>query len=105
MFMHAYYKTSVFLIGGTFALYSLLCRHAKVSTIPNQHSKDEQLTTYVRHAFDENSLAFKVKRWLEAHAYKKNILLFLVLLGTCMVIGDGILTPAMSGIFAFDCLF
>ncbi|KAI5016000.1 hypothetical protein ZWY2020_005627 [Hordeum vulgare] len=26
--------------------YSLLCRHAKVSTIPNQHKTDEELTTY-----------------------------------------------------------
>ncbi|MQM01052.1 hypothetical protein Taro_033801 [Colocasia esculenta] len=82
--------------GGTFALYSLLCRHAKVNTIPNQHRTDEELTTYSRHTFDEKSLAAKVKRWLETDAYKKNALLVLVLIGTCMVIGDGILTPAIS---------
>uniref|UniRef100_A0A1D1XFM8 Putative potassium transporter 11 n=1 Tax=Anthurium amnicola TaxID=1678845 RepID=A0A1D1XFM8_9ARAE len=83
--------------GGTFALYSLLCRHAKVKTIPNQHRTDEELTTYSRRTFDEKSLAAKIKRWLEADAYKKNALLILVLIGTCMVIGDGILTPAISG--------
>ncbi|XP_042498356.1 potassium transporter 11-like isoform X3 [Macadamia integrifolia] len=82
--------------GGTFALYSLLCRHAKVKTIPNQHRKDEELTTYSRHVFHEKSFAAKTKRWLEGHEYKKNALLILVLLGTCMVIGDGILTPAIS---------
>lgn len=82
--------------GGTFALYSLLCRHAKVNTIPNQHRTDEQLTTYSRHTYAENSLAAKVKRWLESHAYKKNALLILVLVGTCMAIGDGILTPVIS---------
>ncbi|XP_074572760.1 putative potassium transporter 11 isoform X3 [Curcuma longa] len=82
--------------GGTFALYSLLCRHAKVHTIPNQHRTDEQLTTYSRHTFEENSLAAKVKRWLESHRYKKNALLILVLVGTCMAIGDGILTPVIS---------
>ncbi|CAL5003637.1 unnamed protein product [Urochloa decumbens] len=38
----------------------------------------------------------KVKRWLEGHAYKKNCLLILVLIGTCTAIGDGILTPAIS---------
>ena len=27
----------------------------------------------------------------------KNIILMLALVGTCMVIGDGILTPAISG--------
>ncbi|RWV86762.1 hypothetical protein GW17_00051305 [Ensete ventricosum] len=83
--------------GGTFALYSLLCRHAKVNTIPNQHRTDEQLTTYSRHTYAENSLATKVKRWLESHSYKKNALLILVLVGTCMAIGDGILTPVISG--------
>ncbi|CAL9765973.1 unnamed protein product [Musa acuminata subsp. burmannicoides] len=82
--------------GGTFALYSLLCRHARVSTIPNQHRTDEQLTTYSRHTYDESSLAARVKRWLESHAYKKNSLLILVLIGTCTAIGDGILTPVIS---------
>ncbi|RWV83774.1 hypothetical protein GW17_00054581 [Ensete ventricosum] len=87
--------------GGTFALYSLLCRHAKVNTIPNQHRTDEQLTTYSRQTYDENSLSGKVKRWLESHAYKKNALLILVLVGTCMAIGDGILTPVISGELPF----
>lgn len=82
--------------GGTFALYSLLCRHAQIKTIPNQHRTDEDLTTYSRHTFHERSFAAKTKRWLEAFAYRKNALLILVLVGTCMVIGDGILTPAIS---------
>ncbi|KAL6561852.1 peroxysomal 3-ketoacyl-CoA thiolase A (THIL) [Orobanche gracilis] len=82
--------------GGTFALYSLLCRHAKVKIIPNQHRTDEELTTYSRSTFHEHSFAAKTKRWLEAHALRRNALLILVLVGTCMVIGDGILTPAIS---------
>ncbi|KAK4772521.1 hypothetical protein SAY86_014296 [Trapa natans] len=82
--------------GGTFALYSLLCRHAKVRTIPNQHRTDEELTTYSRSTFPEKSFAAKTKRWFEKHASRKNGLLVLVLVGTCMVIGDGILTPAIS---------
>ncbi|XP_026450210.1 potassium transporter 11-like [Papaver somniferum] len=82
--------------GGTLALYSILCRHAKVNTIPNHHPTDEQLTTYSRHIFHEKSFAAKTKRWLEATALRKNLLFILVLVGTCMVIGDGILTPAIS---------
>ncbi|KAH9747279.1 Potassium transporter 11 [Citrus sinensis] len=84
--------------GGTFALYSLLCRHAKVITIPNQHRTDEELTTYSRSTFHEKSFAAKTKRWLEHQTFRKNALLMLVLVGTCMVIGDGILTPAISGV-------
>ncbi|KAL2473956.1 Potassium transporter 10 [Forsythia ovata] len=82
--------------GGTFALYSLLCRHAKVKIIPNQHRTDEELTTYSRSTFHELSFAAKTKRWLEVNTFRKNALLILVLVGTCMVIGDGILTPAIS---------
>ncbi|KAF9623732.1 hypothetical protein IFM89_004813 [Coptis chinensis] len=84
--------------GGTFALYSLLCRHAKIKTIPNQHWTDEELTTYSRHTFHEKSFAAKTKKWLEAQAYRQTALLILVLVGTCMVIGDVILTPAISGL-------
>ncbi|CAH2059320.1 unnamed protein product [Thlaspi arvense] len=82
--------------GGTFALYSLLCRHAKVKTIRNQHRTDEELTTYSRSTFHEQSFAAKTKRWLEKRTSRKTALLVLVLVGTCMVIGDGILTPAIS---------
>lgn len=83
--------------GGTFALYSLLCRHAKISIIPNQHKTDEDLTTYSRQTYAEKSLAAKIKRWLEGHQFRKNVILILVLFGTCMAVGDGILTPAISG--------
>ncbi|CAK9327281.1 unnamed protein product [Citrullus colocynthis] len=82
--------------GGTFALYSLLCRHAKVKTIPNQHRTDEELTTYSRSKFHEQSFAAKTKGWLEKQSSRKNALLILVLVGTSMVVGDGILTPAIS---------
>ncbi|KAG5006104.1 hypothetical protein JHK85_024646 [Glycine max] len=82
--------------GGTLALYSLLCRHANIRTIPNQHHTDEELTTYSRSTIREKSFAAKTKRWLEETSYMKNIILMLALVGTCMVIGDGILTPAIS---------
>ncbi|XP_075486642.1 potassium transporter 11 isoform X2 [Primulina tabacum] len=61
-----------------------------------KHRTDEELTTYSRTTFHEKSFAAKTKRWLEAHASRRNALLILVLVGTCMVIGDGILTPAIS---------
>ncbi|BAT80188.1 Potassium transporter [Vigna angularis] len=82
--------------GGTLALYSLLCRHANIRTIPNQHRTDEELTTYSRSTIREKSFAAKTKRWLEEQPYIKDIILILALVGTCMVIGDGILTPAIS---------
>jgi len=83
--------------GGTLAIYSLLCRHAKVKLIPNQHRSDEDLTTYSRTVSAEGSFAAKTKKWLEGKEWRKRALLVVVLLGTCMMIGDGILTPAISG--------
>ncbi|KAH0901691.1 hypothetical protein HID58_041194 [Brassica napus] len=84
--------------GGTLAIYSLLCRHAKVSLIPNHQRSDENLTTYSRTLLPEGSFSAKTKKWLEGKHWRKRALLVIVLLGTCMTIGDGILTPAISDI-------
>jgi KUP system potassium uptake protein len=90
---------SPYTAGGTFALYSLLCRHAKIKIFPNYDQTDEKLTTYSHSSFHEQSFAAKTKRWLERQAFRKHALLVLVLVGSCMVIGDGILTPAISSTF------
>ncbi|XP_050104820.1 potassium transporter 10-like [Malus sylvestris] len=82
--------------GGTFALYSLLCRYAKIKAIPNQDQTDEALTTYSRSTFGEKSFAARTRRWLEGNAFMQSRLLILVLVGSSAVIGDGILTPAIS---------
>ena len=83
--------------GGAFALYSLICRHAKTNTIPNQHPTDQALTTYRLIQSDKSSMARKVKKWLEESRCSQRMLVILVFVGTSMLIGDGILTPAISG--------
>ncbi|KAD2393040.1 hypothetical protein E3N88_40017 [Mikania micrantha] len=83
--------------GGTFALYSLICRHAKVSLLPNQLASDTRISSFklkVPSAELERSL--KIKERLEASLRLKKLLLMLVLAGTSMVIADGVVTPAMS---------
>ncbi|PUZ70568.1 hypothetical protein GQ55_2G242200 [Panicum hallii var. hallii] len=83
--------------GGTFALYSLICRYAKVSLLPNQQRVDEDISSFrLKLPTPELERAMFVKDCLEKKPLFKNILLFLVLMGTSMVIGDGILTPSMS---------
>ncbi|XP_051147196.1 potassium transporter 7 [Andrographis paniculata] len=89
--------------GGTFALYSLICRHAKVSLLPNQLPSDARISSFrlkVPSAELERSL--KIKERLEGSATLKKLLLMLVLAGTSMVIADGVVTPAMSVISAVD---
>ncbi|XP_042506003.1 potassium transporter 2-like [Macadamia integrifolia] len=82
--------------GGTFALYSLICRHAKVSLLPNRQVADEAVSTYIMESLPETKSHSKVKLLLEKHKSLHTALLVLVLLGTCMVIGDGVLTPSIS---------
>lgn len=82
--------------GGTFALYSLICRHANVSLLPNRQIADEELSTYKLDRNPETTEKTLVKVWLEKHKNLHTALLIMVLIGTCMVIGDGVLTPAIS---------
>ncbi|KAJ0977691.1 hypothetical protein J5N97_013165 [Dioscorea zingiberensis] len=83
--------------GGTFALYSLLCRHAKFSLLPNQQAADEELSTYYRNGHtSRNVISSPLKRFLEKHKKMRTCLLLIVLFGASMVIGDGVLTPAIS---------
>ncbi|XP_071736908.1 potassium transporter 7-like [Rutidosis leptorrhynchoides] len=87
--------------GGTFALYSLICRHAKVSLLPNQLASDTRISSFrlkVPSAELERSL--KIKEYLETSLALKKLVLVLVLAGTSMVIADGVVTPAMSVISA-----
>ncbi|XP_049935078.1 putative potassium transporter 12 isoform X1 [Nymphaea colorata] len=83
--------------GGTFALYSLICRYAKVSRLPNRQPADERISSYkLKVPTPEMERALNIKESLEKTSSLKTALLLLVLMGTSMIIGDGILTPAMS---------
>nr|AAK53758.1 putative potassium transporter HAK1p [Mesembryanthemum crystallinum] len=84
--------------GGTFALYSLLCRHARVSSLPNCQLADEDLSAYKKDDFSsaDKDPRSSLKLTLEKHKVLHKVLLILALIGACMVIGDGVLTPALS---------
>ncbi|KAG6557644.1 hypothetical protein Mapa_000925 [Marchantia paleacea] len=89
--------------GGTFALYSLLCRHAKLSLLPNQQSVDEELSNYgSEQPFVHRPRAAAMQALLEKNKVLRTGLLIIVLLGTCMVIGDGVLTPSISVLSAVN---
>ncbi|XP_057445815.1 potassium transporter 4 [Lotus japonicus] len=83
--------------GGTFSLYSLLCRHAKFNLLPNQQAADEELSAYkYGPSSSQSGASSPLKRFFEKHKRSRSALLVVVLLGTCMVIGDGVLSPAIS---------
>ncbi len=83
--------------GGIFALYSLLCRHAKFCLLPNQQAADEELSTYHGEGRSNRSAppsAFK--KFVERRKKVKTALLLVVLFCASMVITMGVLTPAIS---------
>ncbi|KAL6652048.1 hypothetical protein ACP70R_010973 [Stipagrostis hirtigluma subsp. patula] len=83
--------------GGIFALYSLICRNAKVSLIPNQVQSEKRMSSFrLKLPTPELERSIKVKEKLESSLLLKKLLLGLVLFGTSMFISNGILTPAMS---------
>ncbi|MCO5553961.1 hypothetical protein L7F22_007487 [Adiantum nelumboides] len=95
--------------GGTFALYSFICRHVKVSQLPpgQQYDDDDKDVSLI----DTSSCmvsnrylhrAAKIRQFLEGNYFVKQILLIVALLGTCAVIGDGVLTPSISVRSAMD---
>ncbi|GAB2301013.1 hypothetical protein Dimus_035049 [Dionaea muscipula] len=80
--------------GGIFALYSLVCRSAKVSLLPSQQVEDQEVSNYKLEL--PTGVSTKVKSALESSEFAKFLLLVVTMLGTSLVIGDGILTPSIS---------
>ncbi|CAI9762461.1 unnamed protein product [Fraxinus pennsylvanica] len=80
--------------GGTFALYSYICQHIKIRSkfsIRNTRLESDEAVTYYSRGIP---LHTRTRKFLETNHTAQNFLTVLVLLGTCMVIGDGALTPA-----------
>lgn len=79
-------------------MYSLICRYAKVSLIPNQLPSDARISSFrLKVPSPELERSLKIKERLETSLTLKKLLLMLVLVGTSMVIANGVVTPAMSG--------
>jgi len=83
--------------GGTFALYSLISRYAKIRLIPNQQAEDAMVSNY---SIEAPTSQLKRAQWfkqkLESSRAAKILLFTLTILGTSMVMGDGTLTPSIS---------
>ncbi|CAI9092365.1 OLC1v1027582C1 [Oldenlandia corymbosa var. corymbosa] len=85
--------------GGTFALYSYLCRHINFKSELTIQSatrleSDANMSFYTQG--EGSAIKSKTKTFIENSKFAQNFLTFVVLLGTSMVIGDGALTPATS---------
>ncbi|CAN6304466.1 unnamed protein product [Urochloa humidicola] len=90
--------------GGTFALYSLISRYAKVCLIPNQQAEDELVSRYKHRAKPSATLrrAQWMKNLLETSKAAKITLFFLTIFATALAISDCMLTPPISVLAAVN---
>lgn len=78
-------------------MYSLLCRNAKVGLLPSQQSEDQEVSNYqLQLPSNQLGLSLKIKTALENSRFAKFVLLYVTMLATGLVIGDGVLTPCIS---------
>uniref|UniRef100_A0A0E0QL25 Potassium transporter n=1 Tax=Oryza rufipogon TaxID=4529 RepID=A0A0E0QL25_ORYRU len=84
--------------GGTFALYSLLRQHVNFKgnmPVPVTHlASDINLKFHSK----KRILTSKLLKFLEQSTKWQAVITYIVLAGTCMVLGDGALTPAISAV-------
>ncbi|XP_062211707.1 probable potassium transporter 16 isoform X2 [Phragmites australis] len=90
--------------GGTFALYSLISRYAKVCLIPNQQAEDELVSRHKHHTKPSATLrrAQWMKNLLETSKAAKISLFLLTILATALAISDCMLTPPISVLAAVN---
>lgn len=78
--------------GGTFALYSLLCRNINIGILSSKSASLNSSHSYV----NQSKKPSRLGKFCERSLIARRVLLFIAMLGMCMLIGDGILTPAIS---------
>ncbi|KAM7278373.1 hypothetical protein ACFE04_005507 [Oxalis oulophora] len=81
--------------GGVFALYSLLCRHAKVGLLPNDRTANSIVNSDADSSRSNKSES-RARKAIEKHKSSHYFMLFIALFGSCMMIGDAVFTPSIS---------
>ncbi|GAB2220989.1 hypothetical protein Droror1_Dr00012150, partial [Drosera rotundifolia] len=81
--------------GGTFVLYSLLCRKMNIGIRSSKHtgmsSRHPQSTLS-----EGTETPTRLGKFLEKSIFARQVLVFVAMLGMGMLIDDSILTPAIS---------
>ncbi|KAL3680616.1 hypothetical protein R1sor_023572 [Riccia sorocarpa] len=89
--------------GGTFALYSLIARFANLNVATNQAPEDSEVSSYqLRSPSSRLKRSQYLKQAFRKNPWMKNAVLTMAILGTAMVIGDGVLTPSISVLSAVE---
>ncbi|KAH0470275.1 hypothetical protein IEQ34_001833 [Dendrobium chrysotoxum] len=88
--------------GGTFALYSLLCKHINIG----RSLQSKSVNSRTIFSYSDGPMVAETRnelgKFLEKNIIAQRIVLFIAMSGVCMLIGDGILTPAISVLSAIE---
>ncbi|KAG5554116.1 hypothetical protein RHGRI_011853 [Rhododendron griersonianum] len=87
--------------GGTFALYSLLCRNMDIGFLSSKRIVPNSRISHAN-VYQSSQKPSRLGKFIEKSVIARRVLLFIAMLGICMLIGDGILTPAISVLSAMD---
>lgn len=77
-------------------MYSLLCRHANIGILPSRRAGPNSSLSHANYSMGIEKQS-RLGKFFERSITSRRMLLFIAMLGMCMLIGDGILTPAISG--------
>ena len=77
-------------------MHSLMCRRSRIGLLNNIH-EGSLSSNNQKEPREELKSSLAIKCFFEKHYSLRVVLLLFVLMGTSMVIGDGVFTPTMSG--------
>jgi KUP system potassium uptake protein len=80
--------------GGTFALYSLLSRYSNITHRDPKEARTIKMERYL--STDIGRPTRTIRDWMERSHTAQRALKLLAIFGVCLVMADGILTPAQS---------
>ena len=89
--------------GGLVALYALICRATGIRSVSAPHATDDSLEQFVDASPPPSGrVAEAVRSFFGSSAFAKAAILFTVMIGSNLVLSDGILTPAISVVSAVE---
>jgi KUP system potassium uptake protein len=75
-----------------------MCRRSRIGLLNSLHGGHGSVSAYNQgEPCKESRSSLIIRAFFEKHYSLRVVLLLFVLMGTSMVIGDGVLTPTMSG--------
>lgn len=90
--------------GGLVSLYALICRSTGIRSVSAPHTTDDSLEQFseASEPAELGRVAKAVRSFMGKSVFTQAVLLFAIMIGSNLVLSDGILTPAISVVSAVE---